>query len=291
MLENSQALMFYDSAFAQLHQGRQGSLSEADANAALHLLSFSTFSGGMTDWQPMLDIANEWVIRTGITSHENPKLAIMNMNGAARLALKTTMVNFKKIFYFFKEMLTIFQWLDVMSTVTLRAVPKHLLFYRRLYRGGGGFWAVSGRGAIEEHDARVESLTGCPDEVLLGIAEVSSLECWKAQEIRNGTLSMRELIRRGDVLERHLRADHSRDTDQTRLHLESAMNDPSIAGHPGVTSQVDMTRQLMANIFREAAIVYLHIILSGSYPGALYSWQVPSQVLIHLQESQRSCIQ
>jgi len=153
-----------------------------------------------------------------------------------------------------------------MSTVTLRAVPKHLLFYRRLYRGGGGFWA--GRNTTEELDTRAESLTGCPDEVLFGIAEISSLECWKAQEMRNGTLSMRELIRRGDVLERHLRADYARDTDQTTLHPESAMGDPNTAGHSGAMSQGDVTRKLVAGIFREAAIVYLHTVLSGSHPGA-----------------------
>lgn len=282
MLENSQARVFYDNAYAQLLQSRQGILSEADANAALHLLSFSTFSGGMTDWQPMLDIANEWFVHTGITTHENPKLAIMNMSGAARLALKTTMVSFTSL-PFLRNVLTVFQWLDVMSTVTLRAMPKYLLFYRRLHRGGGGYWAASGRNTAEELDARSESLTGCPDEVLLGIAEISSLECWKAQEMRNGTLSMRELIRRGDVLESHLRADYVRDTDQTTLHPESAMGDPNAAGHSGPMAQGDVTRKLVAGIFREAAIVYLHTVLSGSHPGAsVFSREVPrSSVLLN----------
>ncbi|KAL4072755.1 fungal-specific transcription factor domain-containing protein [Scleroderma yunnanense] len=270
MLENSQALVFYDNACAQLHQGRQSTLSEADANAALHLLSFSTFSGGVTDWQPMLDIANEWVMHTGITSHENPKLAIINMSPGARLALRTTM------------------WLDVMSTVTLCVVPKHLHFYRRLYRGGGGFWAASGRNAVEELDTRVESLTGCPDEALLGIAEISSLECWKSQEFRNGTLSMKELIRRGDVLERHLRADnqsgYSQDVDQTRLHPESAMSDTSTTRHSGATSQVDVTRQVVASIFREAAIMYLHIVLSGANPGVPEIMRSVEIIIIFLRQ-------
>ncbi|KAG6334492.1 hypothetical protein ID866_4603 [Astraeus odoratus] len=250
MLDNSQALMFYDNACAQLQHNRQRILSEADASAALHLLSFSAFSGGMTDWQPMLDLANEWVAQTGITSHENPKLALMNMTSAARLALKTTM------------------WLDVMSTVTMRAVPKHLHFYRQLYRGGGGFWAVSGRSGVEDIDMRVESLTGCPDEIFLGIAEISSLECWKVQQIRSGTLSMRELIRRGEIIERHLRAEYSLDADQTHLHPQSAIGgDASSTGLPGSASLVDSTRKLFVNIFREAAIVYLNTVLSGSNPG------------------------
>ncbi|KAI6155245.1 fungal-specific transcription factor domain-containing protein [Pisolithus tinctorius] len=253
-VENSQAFAFYDNAYAQLHHNRQGVLNEIDANAALHLLSFSTFSGGATEWQPMFDIVNEWFLRTGIMAHDNPKLAIMNMSSAARLALKSTM------------------WLDVMSTVTSLAVPRYLQLYRRLYLGRGGFWAASGRCTPEELDTRVESLTGCPDEILLGIAEISSLECWKVQEMRKGTLSTRELIRRGDILERHLRTECepacAPEADQTRLHPGSVMSgDPTTTGLPRTASPADVTRQLVAKIFRETALVYLYTVLNGSYPG------------------------
>lgn len=201
----------------------------------------------------MFELVNEWFLRTGITAHDNPKLAIMNMSSAARLALKSTM------------------WLDVISTVTLLAVPRYLQFYRRLYLGGGGFWAASGRYTLEELDTRVESLTACPDEILLGIAEISSLECWKVQEMRKGTLSMRELIRRGDILERHLRIEcepaYAPETDQTRLHPGSAMSsDPTTTGLPRTASPADVARQLVAKIFRETALVYLYTVLNGSYP-------------------------
>lgn len=91
-LENSRAIMFYDTAHAQLYRSREGVLTEGDANAALHLVGFSLFSGGVTDWRPMLDIANDWMVQTGITTHENPKLAMLNMSQAARAALKATMV-------------------------------------------------------------------------------------------------------------------------------------------------------------------------------------------------------
>ena len=91
-LENSSALIFYDTAHAQLYKSREGALTEVDANAALHLLGFSVFSGGVTDWRPMLDIANDWMIQTGIPAHENPKLGMIGMSQAARIALKATMV-------------------------------------------------------------------------------------------------------------------------------------------------------------------------------------------------------
>jgi len=252
-LENSPAIIFYDTAHAQLYKSREGVLTEDDANAALHLLCFSLFSGGVTDWRPMLDIANDWMAQTGIPTHENPKLAMMNMSQAARLALKATM------------------WLDVMSTITLHTIPRHLAFYRRLYRGGGGFWsATSGMSGKEDSDLRVDNLTGCPDEVLLGIAEISTLSCWKAQEMRKGCLSMKELIRRGNIVESHLRSCepmYSRECEQTPLHPDLPVDeDLNTKGMAGIPAVVD-AQQLVAKIYREAALLYLHTILSDPIPG------------------------
>jgi hypothetical protein len=93
-LENSPAIRFYGSAHQQIYRNKQTMLSESDANAAIHMLSFSLISGGVTDWRPMLDIASEWLVRTGITTSDNPKLMMMSMSEASRLALKTTMVSF-----------------------------------------------------------------------------------------------------------------------------------------------------------------------------------------------------
>jgi len=165
-----------------------------------------------------------------------------------------------------------------MSTLTLRTAPKHLPFYRRLFRGGSGYWALAQQGISDESGLRMDSLTGCPDEVLLGIAEISTLSCWKTQELRKGSLSMRELIRRGDVIERHLRTQTEIvlpvEADQTQLHpdLSSAGADlgsvhDSPTGHTGVSIPVDDTRRLVADIFRETAILYLHTVLSDPNPG------------------------
>ena len=50
----------------------------------------------------------------------------------------------------------------------------------------------------------MELLMGCPDNVLLVFAETAALAYWKTQERLRGTLSTRELIRRGDAIERSL---------------------------------------------------------------------------------------
>ncbi|GBE84085.1 hypothetical protein SCP_0600630 [Sparassis crispa] len=47
--------------------------------------------------------------------------------------------------------------------------------------------------------------TGCPDEAVLATAEISALAHWKAAEQRSGSFSMRELVRRRDLIEQQLR--------------------------------------------------------------------------------------
>ncbi|KAH7913770.1 fungal-specific transcription factor domain-containing protein [Hygrophoropsis aurantiaca] len=258
-LDNSQTMLFHNSTVAELSR-RQGHISDSDAIAALHLLTFSILSGGVTDWRLMNNMASIWLSQTGITANENPKLAMMSMSSIGRLALKKTM------------------WVDIMSSLTCGMAPKHLLFYRRLYRGGSGYWANSSPMMNDDLNLRMECLTGCPDEVLLGIAEISTLAQWKAQEIRKGALSMRELIRRGDAIEQHIRSYpdvvQSMDKDQVELHQHLSsiglLHDTSLAtasGLAGITFPTEDVRQLVAALFREAAVLYLHTVLSDANPG------------------------
>ena len=108
---------------------------------------------------------------------------------------------------------------------------------------------------------RMDLTTGCPDEAMLAIAEVSALAHWKASQIRNGCLSYPELIRRGTVIEQQLRCYqpdqlNSTDAPQSRLH-----------GAADVTPRSDEERSLIGKIFQETANLYLHTVLSSSMPG------------------------
>jgi hypothetical protein len=86
---------FYDDAFRQLMEKKRlhRQYSESDAIASLQLVNYSLFAGGSPDWQQPLAIACEWLAQTGITSIENPKLAMLSMSMAARFAVKATMVS------------------------------------------------------------------------------------------------------------------------------------------------------------------------------------------------------
>jgi len=117
----------------------------------------------------------------------------------------------------------------------------------------------------------MDLLTGCPDEAVLALAEITNLAVWKAAQQRNGTLSYRELVRRGDDIEQRLRQHHSNpvslsELDTAPLHpnlVQNSTTEPRIGPFPN-----EETRRLVARIFRETAVLTLHTVLSNAKPGA-----------------------
>lgn len=125
----------------------------------------------------------------------------------------------------------------------------------------------------------MESLTGCPDDIMLALAETAALAYWKAQELRRASLSVRELVRRGDVIEQSLRRASALLPVDPRMPVRRASLDARAVGHdapaPAAPSGVRASpetntefRRVVADVFRETALLYLSSILSGSVPGA-----------------------
>jgi C6 transcription factor Pro1 len=119
----------------------------------------------------------------------------------------------------------------------------------------------------------LRALTGCPDDVLLALAEASALAHWKAHELRAGTLSVRELVRRADALERALRqgaaaaaaAQHRRHSYDAAAAVAATPVDAR--SQPGAPGQDTDARRVVAEVMREAALLYLSTILSGPFSG------------------------
>lgn len=133
----------------------------------------------------------------------------------------------------------------------------------------------------------MDKLTGCPDEAMLAMAETAALAHWKTSELQNGTLSVRELVRRGDQIEQALKSrpescadlDHnspeplpsmSPSLGETGLPIASglpmAVSSPLIGGQDS-TSPTDDMRRTVAMTYRETAIMYLNTVISGAHPG------------------------
>jgi hypothetical protein len=87
---------------------------------------------------------------------------------------------------------------------------------------------------------------GCSDDVMLAIANISDLDCWYVEQKKAGTLSVPEFNRKGAAIEAALR---SRDFTTVTHHYGEPNAEP-----------------VSARVFREAAILYLHTILSGPNP-------------------------
>jgi len=119
----------------------------------------------------------------------------------------------------------------------------------------------------------MDLLTGCPDEAILAIAEIISLSHWKVTELHRGTLSVRELIRRGDEIEQRLRrnqVDHPRggSLDPTPLDPNLVQQTSAVTESGAAPFPSDSVLRQVCSIFRESAMLYLQTVLSNPIPGA-----------------------
>lgn len=143
--------------------------------------------------------------------------------------------------------------------------PRFMDVYHRMFKGKTTF----GTGQL---GPLFESFTGFPDEILYAIAQTSELAFWKTQESLKGTLSTRELIRRGDAIEQGIRQVQETTATSCGLPLELGLIaelSPLIGGDSNSESPFlsDDARQRVRGLFKESALLYLHSTLSDPNPG------------------------
>ncbi|TFK33218.1 fungal-specific transcription factor domain-containing protein [Crucibulum laeve] len=238
--EHSQPMYLRREALFHLQSNKElrGHWIEHDAIAALHLISFSQLSGGAAEWEAPFDILCEWLVQGGLHVSDNPRMLFDGMSPTGQLLVKAVM------------------WFDVFASLSLRKAPRFTGLWKRLLCDTTGYWP-QGMG--------MASLTGCPDEAMLGIVEVSELAQWKAVQQHNGTLSYRELIRRGDDIEQRLRQYRAVSNVGSQEPLGISVR-PTVA-ETGDAVPSDVVRALVADMYRESVVLYLHTVLSDSNPG------------------------
>jgi hypothetical protein len=147
-------------------------------------------------------------------------------------------------------------WMDIFASVTSMRAPQHFALYQRLLNTSA--WSADAPGL------QMETLSGCPDDAMLAMAEISVLAHWKRIERQKGTLNYRELIRRGDEIERHLKQNPATPVFEEDAPLHPSLIQPSVTD---VSSPTHEVRRLLATIFRATALLYLHTVLHDSNPG------------------------
>lgn len=180
-------------------------------------------------------------------------------------------------------------WMDIFSSISLCKSPRFLKLYRRLLQPNN-FMNPNAQQGLQ-----LENVMGCADGIMLCLAEIADLACWKAAQQQAGCLSMPELIRRGLVIEKDLRREgyslyrQRQDTPMwgsvpprangtktatsmpgmdlpSGLRLGQSISPPSSPPLPTAVLDGDELRRLVSDIFREAAILYLHTELSELRP-------------------------
>jgi len=201
-------------------------LSEGDAMAGLHIVSFILFRGGRGQWKESLQIACRYA--DGVLfrpEYLGPQDALMRCSPTTGFIIKTTM------------------WFDVLASATQVEVPHFLQVFRDLFDPNRAF--IDGSPSSVPEELSMLSIMGCENHIVWALAEISNLACWKDHQRQKGALSMPELLKRGAMIEPHLMPPTST---------------------PIFYQDIEQTRFLTSQIFRASARVYLHSVLSGDYP-------------------------
>ncbi|KAM6504486.1 Fungal specific transcription factor domain containing protein [Amanita muscaria] len=238
-MDHSTATYFRDEASFLINSSLQlhGRYTANDAIAALHLVSFSQLSGGQFPWQDAFGVLCDRVAQSALPSAENPCAQYENMSLVDQYIVKATLS------------------LDVFASVSTGQSSRFLELMRRLLGEESHTWSPSDG---DTRKIRMENFAGLPNNILLGIAEINGLSCWKSTEINNGSLSYRKLVHRGENIERLLQ-----DQSFTAVALKE---EAGAAGLPSAIEIGEKTQKVIVDIFREGALQYLNGVISGYNP-------------------------
>jgi C6 transcription factor Pro1 len=296
-----------------LRTSAAGGYTEGEAMAGLFVVSAFLFRGGRGAWQQFLAVAAEWVWNV-LNSSADPAEAIRRCSDSQQFVIKTTF------------------WFDILASTTRLEPPRFIGIYRKLWAprsagayietaaaggtsscyaaccgsgccsGGvcdaesGGPCGCSGSGSQAQSTLCMMSVMGCGNVTALAIAETSALACWKEAHLRQGTLSIPELVDRGRAIEAeclsrvpvhqhsqvHAHPQQQQQQQQQQQHPHHHQQHPhphhSHSHHPhpypaggseaasNANADLAAKRRLTAEIFRATARVYLHSVISGEHP-------------------------
>ncbi|TFK99425.1 hypothetical protein BDV98DRAFT_605968 [Pterulicium gracile] len=167
----------YDEACQQLSSSRMLSpYSEYQAFAAIHLISYSIFSGSSVSWRWSFDVLVEWVSHTGILNQDQPSLALQAASKATRSAILLTL------------------WIDSVSSLPLQSAPQFLTLSRAIFQDDSPYGAAC--------NVHLQELIGCSGAILIAFAETAFLGHWKVMHTQHlGFGVYEELIRRRRLIE------------------------------------------------------------------------------------------
>ena len=237
-----------------------------------------------------LDIASRFVQKTlDDTQRYGPEDVLKTCSEKTRFIIKTTF------------------WFDVLASITTQKIPRFLRYYRLIFDPRQGF--IEGDPEANEKLSMLPVM-GCENHIVLAIAEISNLADWKEGQLRQKSLSYPELVKRGIKIEEgflepsYPRSNYSFANGAAPSSSSSAsatngysLHDPGPSmTQGGIRAQqqpmnsdleIEQRRRLTNDIFRAAARVYLHTVLSGDYPNCPEIREHVQTTIAHLQDIER----
>ncbi|KAF5703600.1 C6 transcription factor [Fusarium globosum] len=152
--------------------------------ASLTLISFEVFNGAEYDWVPHLDAV------TAVLAMHSPG-ALLQTSSVSENALPspihTSRDDGPEVQPDFNFLVAEALWHDILACATTGRVPR--IFYRQWLEGSGIVMA---------------DLMGCYNWVMIAIGDLAHLNAWKKDMKQKVTLSVPELVRRGQRIEKEL---------------------------------------------------------------------------------------
>ncbi|KAK4948580.1 hypothetical protein LTR10_012584 [Elasticomyces elasticus] len=141
----------------------------------------------------------------------------------------------KSAFEFFLGMYT---YCFINATASLGLTPQSAQSIARL------------RALFHQGQNKLSTALGCEDWVMLTLLDIAVLKDWKQKNSKTGTLSLRDLNHRADIIESRL------------------VDGLAKVAHPlpSSASFIQEGKRMVTNTYINAALVYLHVVVSGFYP-------------------------
>lgn len=146
---------------------------------------------------------------------------------------------------------------DIIASTVLRQAPR-LYHYHRSLLGRSGIPPV----------LELDTIIGCQNWVMISIGEISALDAWKKDHQLTGSLDVMELVQRATTIKSFLKSNL---THYETSEIQSPNKETVRLGLPELDSFGSSTlladqKVFISKVWAHAALLYLHIVVSGWQP-------------------------
>ncbi|KAK4144433.1 fungal-specific transcription factor domain-containing protein [Dichotomopilus funicola] len=165
-------------------------------------------------------------------------------------------------------------FLDTVSSTTLQQPPRLRRWHRDLLLEPDEQAMKDIPITDKEHDfphIKLHEFTGVHNWAIMSIADIAALDTWKKDMRRAGSLSVTELVTRASTIEQHLRKClDENEANSNREDSNTGDADSALFRYfaSGLSSSKIHDVSLNSQIWGQAALTYLAVVLSGWQPSA-----------------------